>query len=363
MKNGKEKFSVNKHKIEEKSAEDLFSIAIELESKKDKNYKETEDAYDAAKEKFLEYVSKGDLRAKFAFRCIANKYRNKVIKEKERGTNKTIGSDDILEEPFKNIREGMLKEIKETEDYIYKDDDVVINFLKNIFNPENKGDTNTNLWKRLYSILRKLIKGPDLTTLVIRHSTIIYITAILKEMELFFYREGYEEEADEIYKRYMRHKVYSLRYRRKNPKSESFCRLIDKTTFFIRNIFLNIYWLFANFGVGVCRMIIWTLLIATVFSFCFYFTGTVKFNNLSDVLILNANSPIGPVNGTIKILDSTRVPTWLGCFYFSFSTLINLGSEIYIPYGFWGKFFELSESILGYILFGMVIALITRKLK
>ena len=169
MKNGKEKISVNKHKIEEKSAEDLFSIAIELESKKDKNYKETEDVYDAAKKKFLEYVSKGDLRAKFAFRCITNKYRNKVIKEKERGTNKTIGSDDILEEPFKNIREGMLKEIKETEDYIYKDDDVVINFLKNIFNPENKGDTNTNLWKRLYSILRKLIKGPDVTTLVMRH--------------------------------------------------------------------------------------------------------------------------------------------------------------------------------------------------
>lgn len=306
-------FIVADKEDEAKKAINLFNEALNFAQ--EENYAKAEEKYNEARDEFINLDNQTSI---FAFRCIANKYINKVKIEEDTGKKELDISDLKLKDlPYKKIIDAMFKEIKENEKRILKD-----NFNIRFFN--------------------RIFKRKDWSNFNTKFSVINYVTAILKEMETMLYNKGLEDESIECYVKYMQHRIDCIRYSQQLEREPFW----NKWILCFHENFLRLFGALSRFGVGARRLFLSASLTTIIFGLIFAITKTVVLNIWSKEFVLK------------NIFAGCRA-----CFYFSFVNLINVGSEVYVPYGFCGRLFECIESVLGFVLLGMVIAIITRKIR
>lgn len=305
-------------------AKDFFQAAVNAENKKD--YSLAKINYDYAK---IIFLSLSDQTKKYAFRCIGNKYKNEITIERN---PEIINPKETKDVSFKPIIQAMKNEVLEEERKIIPDIAIaklnkLSNWLLTCYKLMMKRESkDINNFPKTYKY--------DLPT---QYSIIVYVMMIINEFEKFLLEKRLEDESLELYKFYMKHKIEKYRYYRnlvgvsRKDKFFSFC-----TEWGFR-----IYGRLSDFGVGIDKILYSTSIITVLYAFIFCIFNAIK-----------ANNP-----------NLYKIANFWECLYFSFQNLTNVGSELYVANGTWGMILECTESFLGFVLLGMVIAFITKRIQ
>ncbi|MBD3340610.1 MAG: hypothetical protein GF353_15995, partial [Candidatus Lokiarchaeota archaeon] len=186
----------------------------------------------------------------------------------------------------------------------------------------------------------------------------LYIITLFKQFENFLYTKGFTDEAIEIYYEINceRTKIvwYELFRNIKIPFELGFKELFisPKNTF--RSIYyfivylLKLIWRYLlqwgfGYGVKIWKLILATFIIILIWSLLFWIFDLVEIKERQEELNI--------------------ICRFGHCFYYSIVSITSLGSEVHVPRGFWGKFLQSSEAILGYTFLAAIVAFLTRKIK
>lgn len=266
--------------------------------------------YDNAKNYFL----KTRYFQKYAIKCIFEISKNEIDMEKDA---------------------GLIRDINPTNEHLSYQT-IIVNLLEEVNNRKieifSENNININICKRV-----KILFKWDNENFLTRLSAINYMISLYKEMEYLLSEMGLIEEAKIVYIDYMKNKIDEVTYSEKIPGDPWW----KKLGYFFQEMTLRFFGTVSQFGVNLNRIVISTLLSTVSFWVLFWAFKAVKYKDSID----------------------SHPANFLECFYFSIVTLFNVGSEIFIPTEGFGRVFECLESVLGWVLLGMLIAYITKKVR
>jgi len=167
-----------------------------------------------------------------------------------------------------------------------------------------------------------------------KYSCSNYLNTVYKDLENFFHEKGLTDEANEMYYLMNKEKTEILKYEKKILD----LNFVGKSKYFFNLAGRWIWEQWFGFFVRPWK-IFWCIVLGILgFSFFYWILGSIGYLT----------------NDTIDHLNSHTINELGHCIYFSIVTITNLGSEVHIPLGFIGRFFQCFEAIIGYGILGFL---------
>jgi len=174
---------------------------------------------------------------------------------------------------------------------------------------------------------------------------ISYRISMYRELETFFRNQGLKDEANQMYIFYMRDFIKRKHFIRENNPQINIIKNIKNI---IAEKVLDCYDKFFDFGLNFYKIITKTLWVIGISWFCFII---IKFFNLGGITI-----------SLDQQIDNLFDYFWYSL-YFSVLNLVSAGVEGLIAQGFICKLVQTLEAMAGYLILGILIAHLTRRIQ
>lgn len=166
---------------------------------------------------------------------------------------------------------------------------------------------------------------------------ISYLIPIYKELEKFLLDQGLNDLATRMYKKYMSLYIDRLPLLRDLKKIR---KRRYKLKSWFEEIILRSFGFFFDYGLNLNKIISVTLILIILCGFIFWYYDCL-----------------------IPIIEENKIVKLRHCVYYSIVTITSLGTEEFAPYGKIGKSLHFIEGIAGYIILGILVAHLSRRIK